>query len=206
MRFLSQGSVWQLSSEDRVRESEDSAVTWEAGLLTDPQRRHAHVYVGEVTNWDWNGEEEQRMKELSEGLREIKVALDEMRAQWAEKMQGVTGLSAKKCFRQVKAGQMTVTEARSAFFDGKSEEETSRFEQLIRCTYARRTDEVGNTIGEPRLDHEDGPLADLAGLTGFWEQDELRRIKEEQAREEGGAVRLVTRTWNELGQLTRGGL
>jgi hypothetical protein len=48
MRFLSQGSIWQLSSEDPVRESEDTADSVEDRISTEPESRRAEVFEGEV--------------------------------------------------------------------------------------------------------------------------------------------------------------
>jgi preprotein translocase subunit Sec61beta len=74
--------------------------------------------------------------------------------------ESVTEMSAEECFRKVKAGQTTVTEARIARFNEQSEEEGFRFEQ----------DEAGDMIGDLVLDREDDILA---GMIRFWEQDEL---------------------------------
>jgi hypothetical protein len=96
---------------------------------------------------------------------------------------------------------MTITGARIVSFDGESEEETFRFEQLLGNTCTVRTDEIVGMIGEVGLDQDDRMLA---GLMRFWEQDELGLIEEEQEGEAGAAMRLVKRTWNELIQLMRG--
>jgi hypothetical protein len=92
MRFLSQGSVWQLFGEDSIQ-SEAAGASEEVGLLTDPESRHTDAYVGGVTNLDVIGEDEQHINELTEDLSEIKKSLDEMRDKWAEEMQGMTGRS-----------------------------------------------------------------------------------------------------------------
>jgi hypothetical protein len=74
MKFLSQGSVWKLSGEDSVQ-SEETAVSGEAGLSTDSESRHADTHVGEVD------EDGQRMKDLVDGLKEIRKALEEVRTE-----------------------------------------------------------------------------------------------------------------------------
>jgi hypothetical protein len=207
LRLKAQGSVWQLSGEDSVQ-SKEVAASGEAGFLTDLESRLADTHIGKATNLDEVGNDEQRMKELADGLREIKMALDEMRAEWAMKPQNVTGLSAEECFMQLKAGQMTDTEARMTLFDGESEEEAFRFEQLMGNTYMAPMDRVDDLVENWRRNQDDERLVeDLAGLMRYWEQDELNRIREEQEqeREEDAAVRLVTRTWDELRQLMRRG-
>jgi hypothetical protein len=121
-------------------------------------------------------------------------------------MQSVTGLCAEECFRQVKIGQMTATEVRMMLFDGQSEKEAFRFEQLMGNTYTIPMDRVEDLVENWRRNQEDeGLVENLAGLMRHWERDSLSRIREEQERETGAAVRLVARTWNELRQLMRGG-
>jgi hypothetical protein len=104
------------------------------------------------------------MNEEAEGLKEIKRALDEMGAQWMEKVNGVTGLSAGECFRQVKAGQMTITEARIELFEGESEEEVFRFERLMGNAQTVRMDQVENLVEDWTRNQDDGLMVDLAGL------------------------------------------
>jgi hypothetical protein len=88
--------------------------------------------VGEVENLAWNGIDGQCVKELSRdlrdlvvGLRNIKKASDDTKTQWIEKE-----LSAAECVRQVKASQMTVTEARNASV-GEETQEAFCFEQSM---------------------------------------------------------------------------
>jgi hypothetical protein len=65
----------------------------------------------------------------------------------ANKRQSVTDMSEEECCRKVKAGQMTVAEARMALF-AVSEEEAFCFEQLMGYTYTAWADVVGDMIGE----------------------------------------------------------
>jgi hypothetical protein len=66
-RFLAQGSVWQLPSEDPVRESEDAAESVESGLSTESESPRADVFVGEVDKLIEDlflEEDKQRLEEL----------------------------------------------------------------------------------------------------------------------------------------------
>jgi hypothetical protein len=72
MRFLAQGSVWHLPSEDPVCESEDAAVSVEADLSTESESRRTDVFVGEVEKSVKGLEDDQRVEEL---LRELSVGL-----------------------------------------------------------------------------------------------------------------------------------
>jgi hypothetical protein len=96
VRFLAQGSVWQLPSEYPVQENEEAAVSVEFGLSAEPEDRRADAFVGEVENLVGNGGHEQRMKELLRdlhvGLNDIKKALEE-----ADKGQSVTTVRAEEC-------------------------------------------------------------------------------------------------------------
>jgi hypothetical protein len=64
VRFLSQGSVWQIPSEDPVRESEDAAISVEADILTESESRRADIFVGEVGKMVEGLNDEQPMEEL----------------------------------------------------------------------------------------------------------------------------------------------
>jgi hypothetical protein len=116
MRSLAQGSVWQLPSEDPGRKREDAA---------EPGNRRADAFVGVVDYLVEGLDDKQRLgellRDLSVGLRGIRRTLEERKTQWVDRRRRVTVISAEECVRSVRAGQMTMTEARNELMNAEDE-------------------------------------------------------------------------------------
>jgi hypothetical protein len=128
MSFLSQGSIWRPLSKESSQE--DSAISGEAGIVTDSERRQQDVFEvkGGVEEQDGMKDLEALSRELNEGLRGIRRTLDESRTQWANRRQRTSTYTEEECPRMVKLGRMAITDERNALGDL---EEAYRFEALL---------------------------------------------------------------------------
>jgi hypothetical protein len=121
---------------------------------------------------------------MRDALRWIRRSLEERRAQWVDRRERTRKLSTvEECFRKVKAGEISETDARNEVACLEIEE-AYRFEQLMGNVHTYEPPfrlfiwAMDWAFGEELNDSE----VSLADQMRMWEQDELRKMREEGIR------------------------